>query len=128
MMTWSMPGSARSSPKPPFPVRSRRSSLRRTGSPMPFAKAVGPDDQVIGVDISEPMLAYARKRIAESGLGNISLMQADAQVHPFERNRFDLIASRFGVMFFADPFAAFGSLLLAARPGGRLSFVCWAPL
>jgi SAM-dependent methyltransferase len=95
---------------------------------VPFAEAVGPQGRVVGVDISEPMLAAARRRIAESGLGNISLMRADAQVHSFERDRFDLIASRFGVMFFADPIAAFANLLPAARPGGRLCFVCWGPL
>ena len=95
---------------------------------VPFAEAVGERGRVVGVDISEPMLAGARKRIAESGLGNISLLLADAQVHPFEPDRFDLITSRFGVMFFADPIAAFSNLLPAARPGGRLCFVCWAPL
>ena len=95
---------------------------------VPFAKAVGERGRVVGVDISEPMLAGARKRVAESGLGNISLVQADAQVHRFEPDRFDLITSRFGVMFFADPVAAFSNLRPAARPGGRLCFACWAPL
>jgi SAM-dependent methyltransferase len=95
---------------------------------VPFAEAVGEHGRVVGVDISEPMLAGARQRIAISGLGNISLVQADAQVHRFEANRFDLITSRFGVMFFADPVAAFSNLLPAARPGGRLCFACWGPL
>jgi SAM-dependent methyltransferase len=95
---------------------------------VPFAEAVGPRGRVVGVDISEPMLAGARKRVAESGLANITLLLADAQVHPFEPEQFDLITSRFGVMFFADPFAAFGNLLPAALRGGRLCFVCWAPL
>ena len=95
---------------------------------VPFAQAVGEHGRVVGVDISEPMLAGARKRIAESGLGNVSLIEADAQVHPFEPDRFDLITSRFGVMFFADPVAAFRNMLPAARPGGRLCFACWAPL
>jgi SAM-dependent methyltransferase len=95
---------------------------------VPFAAAVGPRGRVVGVDLSEPMLEGARKRVAESGLGNITLLQADAQVHPFEPEQFDLITSRFGVMFFADPFAAFSNLLPAARKGGRLCFVCWAPL
>jgi SAM-dependent methyltransferase len=95
---------------------------------VPLAEAVGPDGRVVAVDLSEPMLEGARKRVAESGLGNITLLPADAQVHPFEPEQFDLIISRFGVMFFADPFAAFGNLLPAARPGGRLCFVCWAPL
>jgi SAM-dependent methyltransferase len=95
---------------------------------VPLAEAVGPSGRVVGIDLSEPMLEGARKRVAESGLDNITLLQADAQVHPFEPGRFDLITSRFGVMFFADPFAAFANLLPAARPGGRLCFVCWAPL
>jgi SAM-dependent methyltransferase len=95
---------------------------------IPFAEAVGPRGQVVGVDISEPMLAGARKRIGESGLGNITLLQADAQTHRFEPESFDLMTSRFGVMFFADPVAAFSNLLPATRRGGRLCFACWASL
>jgi SAM-dependent methyltransferase len=95
---------------------------------VPFAEAVGERGRVVGIDISEPMLAGARKRIAESGLGNVTLLQADAQVHRFEAGHFDLITSRFGVMFFADPVAAFSNLLPAVRRDGRLCFACWAPL
>jgi SAM-dependent methyltransferase len=95
---------------------------------IPFAEAVGERGRVMGVDISEPMLAAARQRIAEGGLRNITLLQADAQTHRFESESFDLITSRFGVMFFADPAAAFGNLLPAARRGGRLCFACWAGL
>ena len=95
---------------------------------VPLAEAVGQRGRVVGVDLSEPMLAGARQRVAESLLGNISLTQADAQVHRFEAGRFDLITSRFGVMFFADPVAAFSNLLPAARPGGRLCFICWGPI
>jgi SAM-dependent methyltransferase len=95
---------------------------------VPLAEVVGGIGEIVGIDISEPMLAGARERISHSGLRNITLLQADAQVHPFEPNRFDLIASRFGVMFFADPVAAFRNLLGAMRPGGRLCFACWATL
>jgi SAM-dependent methyltransferase len=95
---------------------------------VPLAEAVGERGAVLGVDISEPMMAGARERIAQSGLPNISLLQADAQVHAFEPDYFDLITSRFGVMFFADPVAAFRNLFSAARPGGRLCFACWAGL
>jgi SAM-dependent methyltransferase len=94
----------------------------------PFAEAVGERGRVVGVDISEPMLAGARKRIAESGLHNVIVLQADAQTYRFEASSFDLITSRFGVMFFADPIAAFSNLLPALRPGGRLCFACWASL
>ena len=95
---------------------------------VPLAEAVGDTGEVVGIDISEPMLAAARERISHSGLRNITLLKADAQVHTFEPNRFDLIASRFGVMFFADPTAAFRNLLGAMRPAGRLCFACWAAL
>jgi SAM-dependent methyltransferase len=95
---------------------------------VPLAEAVGDTGEVVGIDISEPMLAAARERISNRGLRNITLLQADAQVHAFEPNRFDLIASRFGVMFFADPTAAFRNLHGATRPGGRLCFACWAGL
>jgi len=95
---------------------------------VPLAEAVGERGQVLGADISDAMLAGAEKRVAESGRRNISLMQADAQTHPFEPGRFDLVASRFGVMFFADPAAAFTNLRSAARPGGRLCFACWGPV
>jgi SAM-dependent methyltransferase len=95
---------------------------------VPLAEAVGERGRVVGVDISEPMLAGARKRIAESGLHNVIVLQADAQTYRFEASSFDLITSRFGVMFFADPIAAFSNLLPALRPGGRLCFACWASL
>jgi SAM-dependent methyltransferase len=95
---------------------------------LPLAQAAGDTGEVVGIDISEPMLAAARERISQSGRRNVKLVQADAQVHAFEPNRFDLIASRFGVMFFADPTAAFRNLRGAARPGGRLCFACWAGL
>ena len=95
---------------------------------VPLAEAVGDNGEIVGIDISEPMLAAARERISNSGLRNITLLRADAQVHALEPNRFDLITSRFGVMFFADPTAAFRNLLGAMLPGGRLCFACWAGL
>jgi len=97
-------------------------------STLPLAEAVGPRGRVVGAYISEAMLGRGRQRVAESGLGNVSLMLADAQTHGFESARFDLITSRFGVMFFADPRAAFANLCLAARRGGRLCFICWGSL
>jgi SAM-dependent methyltransferase len=95
---------------------------------VPLAEAVGERGAIVGADISDAMLAGARKRLAESGLKNVSLMQADAQTYPFEPGRSDLVTSRFGVMFFADPAAAFTNLRGAVRPGGRLCFACWGPL
>ena len=95
---------------------------------VPLAETVGENGEVVGADISAAMLGGARKRLAEAGLRKVSLIEADAQSHKFDAGRFDLIASRFGVMFFADPAAAFANLLAAARPGGRLCFACWGPL
>jgi SAM-dependent methyltransferase len=95
---------------------------------LPHARAVGPSGHVTGVDISRPMLAAAERRLAESGLGNVTLRLADAQVHPFPPAAFDLLTSRLGVMFFADPAAAFRNLFAALKPGGRLCMAVWAAL
>jgi SAM-dependent methyltransferase len=93
-----------------------------------LAAAVGPRGRVVGIDISEPMLSFARRRAAEGGLANVSLVLGDAQTYGFEAGPFDLVVSRFGVMFFADPVAAFANICGAARPGGRLAFACWASM
>jgi SAM-dependent methyltransferase len=90
------------------------------------ARLVRPGDTV-GIDLSGPMLARARAGADEAGLANAVFQQGDAQVHPFEPAAFDAVLSRFGVMFFADPVAAFANIRTAVRPGGRLSFVCWQP-
>jgi SAM-dependent methyltransferase len=94
----------------------------------PYAEAVGPTGHVTAADISQPMLDAARQRIEAAGLRNVELLLADAQVHPFPPAAFDLLTSRLGVMFFADPVAAFSNLILALRPGGRLCMAVWAPL
>jgi SAM-dependent methyltransferase len=95
---------------------------------VPFAAAVGPAGHVTGVDISRPMLEAAQRRIAEQGLGNVDLLLADAQIHQFPPASFDLVTSRLGVMFFADPAAAFRNLLGALKPGGRLVMAVWATI
>ena len=95
---------------------------------VPLAEAVGERGAVTGADISSAMLAGARKRLADAGLRNVSLVEADAQTHQFDPSRSDLVTSRFGVMFFADPAAAFANLAAALRPGGRLCFACWGSL
>ena len=88
-----------------------------------LARAVAPGGTVVGVDISQPMLEVARQRAA--GQVGISFREADATTAPFEAAAFDAAFSRFGVMFFADPVAAFRNVAGALRPGGRLAFVCW---
>ncbi len=86
-----------------------------------LGEAVGPTGRVVGVDVSLPLLAAARRR---PRVAQVSFVEADAQTHAFEP-RFDAIFSRFGVMFFADPVAAFANLRRALAPTGRVVFVCW---
>ena len=83
--------------------------------------------RVVGVDISSPMLTTARRRAADEGIDHIEFLHADAQDHAFAAD-FDVVISRFGVMFFADPVAAFTNLRSWLRPGGRVAFVCWQGL
>jgi SAM-dependent methyltransferase len=94
----------------------------------PVAAAVGEHGRVVAVDISEPMLGAARQRVTEHGLANVTLLLGDAQVFDFEPAAFDLATSRMGVMFFADPAAAFRNISGALKPGGHLVFACWGPL
>ena len=94
----------------------------------PVAEAIGEGGRLVAVDISEPMLGAARQRIVERGLRNVTLSHGDAQVFEFEPAAFDLATSRMGVMFFADPAAAFRNIKGALKPGGRFVFACWAPL
>jgi SAM-dependent methyltransferase len=88
-----------------------------------LAQRVGPAGYVLGIDISAPMLGRARQ-IVPAGLP-IDFVLADATTYPFEAASFDLLVSRFGVMFFADPVLSFANLRDALRPSGRLAFACW---
>lgn len=88
------------------------------------AKASG-SGWAVGVDLSSQMLERARSLAALEQITNITFEQADAQVHPFEPDAFDLAISRFGAMFFAEPVAAFANIGAALRPGGRLVLVAW---
>jgi SAM-dependent methyltransferase len=92
-----------------------------------LATLAGPAGQVTGVDVSPPMLARARSRAMAARTGAaIDFLEADASAAALPGER-DLVFSRFGVMFFADPIAAFAHLRAAQRRGGRLAFVCWTP-
>jgi SAM-dependent methyltransferase len=88
-----------------------------------FAQKVGSSGHVFGVDVSGPMLARARASAPKEL--PVEFMLADATVHPFDPASFDLLASRFGVMFFAEPSRSFANLRKALRPSGRLAFACW---
>ncbi len=81
---------------------------------------------VLGVDLSSQMLELARKNAVEERLTHVEFQQADAQVDPLGAGTFEVAISRFGVMFFEDPVAAFTNIRAALKPGGRLVFLTWA--
>jgi SAM-dependent methyltransferase len=91
-----------------------------------LARAVAPEGTVVGIDLSAAVLVFARR--AAQDFGRVRFVHADAQTFPFEPSSFDAAFSRFGVMFFADPNAAFINIRRSLRPGGRLAFVCWRAL
>jgi len=88
-----------------------------------FAERVAPGGEVLGLDISEALLARARERVRPGLPARFVL--ADATVHEMAPASADLVVSRFGVMFFADPALSFANLRRGLRPGGRLAFACW---
>lgn len=95
------------------------------------AAACGPEGTAVGVDLSAPMLARARERAEDAGLTNVRFTVGDAQVDDLrgpDEQPHDLVISRFGVMFFDDPTAAFANIGRAVRPGGRLAVVVWTPM
>jgi SAM-dependent methyltransferase len=94
-----------------------------TGQPTLMAARRSSRGDVLGVDISAPMLERARADAAEQGIANVRFEQGDAQVHPFPHGGFDVAISRGGVMFFGDPVAGFANIRRALRPGGRLVFM-----
>lgn len=90
-----------------------------------LAAAAGTAGHVTGLDVSAPMLGLARKRTEAQP--NVTLVLGDAAAHDFAEAAADLLFSRFGVMFFGDPVAAFANLGSGLRPGGRVAFACWQP-
>jgi SAM-dependent methyltransferase len=86
-----------------------------------LARAVGLAGHALGVDISETLIAAARAH----RLDNATFVVGDAATHPFQAGHYDLVFSRFGVMFFADPVAAFRNIRRALKPAGRLVFIAW---
>jgi SAM-dependent methyltransferase len=85
----------------------------------------GESGLAVGLDLSAPMLAVARRLAGQAGVANARFVRGDAQARPLRRATFDVIISNFGVMFFGDPRAAFASLGATVRPHGRLVFLCW---
>jgi SAM-dependent methyltransferase len=90
-----------------------------------IASRVAPTGRATGLDLSQQMLEVARRRATDQRLGNVEFLHGDAQTDDLGPADLDAIVSRFGVMFFADPQAAFTNLARALRPGGRLVFACW---
>jgi SAM-dependent methyltransferase len=88
------------------------------------ARLLGGSGGCTGLDVSAPMIAAARARAEQEGVP-ASFVCADAQTYAFEAGAFDMIISRFGVMFFADPVRAFANLRRAARDGAGLRFIAW---
>ena len=88
-----------------------------------IAKAVGPDGQVVAIDVSPDLIALAHDRLSDHD--NVEIRQEDAQIAEFPRQSFDALYSRFGSMFFNDPAEAFRNLHRALKPGGRAVFVAW---
>jgi len=86
-----------------------------------LSEMVDAHGHVTAIDISSTLLALARERVTAA---NVDFLHADAQSYEFTR-QYDLLFSRFGVMFFDDPVAAFVNLRRAARPGARLAMICW---
>jgi SAM-dependent methyltransferase len=91
-----------------------------------FAEAVGPAGHVTGADVSAVILDVAKQRYGARG--NLEFALGDCAALPFAPARFDLLASRFGVMFFPEPGEAFAHLRKAVKPGGRLAFLAWRAL
>ncbi|MEU0029157.1 class I SAM-dependent methyltransferase [Streptomyces sp. NPDC006335] len=88
------------------------------------ARAAAPGT-ALGVDVSGPMLARARRQAEAEGLRNVDFVQGDAQTRAFSPEHFTLAVSRFGTMFFSDPVAAFGNIGRALRPGARFVQLVW---
>ena len=91
-----------------------------------IGRRVGKHGRVHGLDISGPMIKEARSRESLAGQKNVTFDCSDAQTHQFHPV-YDVVFSRFGVMFFEDPMAAFSNIRCAIKPGGRLVFICWQP-
>lgn len=91
-----------------------------------LARAVGPAGRIVALDVSAPMLAVAAERLR--GFANASCRLGDAAELPLGGVDADLVVSRFGVMFFGDPAAAFRNLRTGLARGGRVRFACWRPI
>jgi len=91
-----------------------------------LSEQVGDSGSVLALDVSEPLLDLAAQRASSDGRSNIEFQLADAQSFEFDKRVYDLVVSRFGVMFFEDPVAAFDNIRSSLKPDGRIVFAAWA--
>lgn len=94
-------------------------------STLSFARSVGPEGGVVGLDFARPLLEIAKARAEARGIGNAEFREGDAQTADLSAGRFDAVVSRFGLMFFEDPVAAFANIRASLVPGGRIVFAAW---
>jgi SAM-dependent methyltransferase len=92
---------------------------------IPLAEAVGPTGHVTGSDVGPGMIDFAAELARKKGLGNMDFRVVDVESLPFPENSFDVVSSRFGVMFFTDQINAFRECHRVLKPGGRVAFVVW---
>jgi SAM-dependent methyltransferase len=90
-----------------------------------MARRLGPEGRCVGIDITPALLELARAKAVSEGVAGAEFIEGDAETYPFEAGAYDAVISRFGVMFFASPEAAFRNLRRALKPDGRLVFACW---
>jgi ubiquinone/menaquinone biosynthesis C-methylase UbiE len=95
-----------------------------TGNAALTARRAGGD--VVGVDVTRPMLALARDNAAVAGYDDISWVEGDAETLPFGDDTFDVVLSNFGHVFAPDPARATENLVRVAKPGGRVAFTAWS--
>ncbi|MGZ4710015.1 MAG: class I SAM-dependent methyltransferase [Acidimicrobiales bacterium] len=95
------------------------------GTTLELAARVGPDGEAVGADIASAMVRAAQQRAGDAGVRNVRFLTADLQVDDLGTGLFDAAFSQFGVMFFAEPAAAFAHIRRTIHPGGTLAFSCW---
>jgi SAM-dependent methyltransferase len=99
-----------------------------TGHATRLAARMAPSGSVLGVDLSSAMLEVARQRASDEGLTNMQFTHADAQIHPFDPDSFDVAIGQTSAMFFGDRVAGLTNIGRALRPGGRLALLTWQHL
>ena len=91
-----------------------------------LSKLVGENGLITGIDISEPILSFAKNQLENRNIKNIDFIQEDAQTFNLSNFNYDAIFSRFGIMFFEDPFFAFKNIKKSLNSRGRITFICWS--